>query len=164
MRGSGGAKIFHSLPIFSVATTSSGVGEGPGNMHLFRLFCLGMDFLFWHFSMCLFCRFFVVAANVVVVVAVALAVNVVAVAVNVVAVGVVIDVDVIISVGVNVVVNVFISGNHAIVVAAVNVVAVNVVADVNVVAAVCNHNLHVLLVCLKCIVLENKIQLKHKAR
>ena len=94
--------------------------------------------------MCLFCRFFVVAANVVVVVAVALAVNVVAVAVNVVGVGVVIDVDVIVSVGG---VNVFISGNHA-----------------NVVAAVCNHNLHVLLVCLKCIVLENKIQLKHKAR
>ena len=121
-------------------------------MHLFRLFCLGMEFLFWHFSMCLFCRFFVVAANVVVVVAVALAVNVVAVAV--VGVGVVIDVDVLVSVGgVNVVVNVFISGNHA-----------NVVAAVNVAAAVCNHNLHVLLVCLKCIVLENKIQLKHKAR
>ena len=110
-------------------------------MHLFRLFCLGMEFLFWHFSMCLFCRFFV-AANVVVVIAVALAVNVV------VGVGVVIDVDVLVSVGgVNVVVNVFISGNHA-----------------NVVAVVCNHNLHVLLVCLKCIVLENKIQLKHKAR
>ena len=99
--------------------------------------------------MCLFCRFFV-AANVVVVVAVALAVNVVAV----VGVGVVIDVDVLVSVGgVNVVVNVFISGNHA-----------NVVAAVNGVAVVCNHNLHVLLVCLKCIVLENKIQLKHKAR
>ena len=46
------------------------------------------------------------------------------------------------------------------------VVAVNVVviAAVNVAAAVCNHNLHVLLMCLKCIVLENKIQLKHKAR
>ena len=65
-------------------------------MHLFRLFCLGMDFLFWHFSMCLFYRFFVVAANVVVVVAV----NIVAVGV-----GVVIDVAVIVSVGgVNVVV------------------------------------------------------------
>ena len=115
-------------------------------MHLFRLFCLGMEFLFWHFSMCLFCRFFV-AANVVVVIAVALAVNVVGV-------GVVIDVDVLVSVGgVNVVVNVFISGNHA-----------NVVAAVNGVAVVCNHNLHVLLVCLKCIVLEKKIQLKHKAR
>ena len=72
--------MFHSLPIFSV--TSSGVGKIRGNMHLFRLFCLGMDFLFWHFSMCLFCRFFVVAANV----AVALAVNVFAVAVNVVGV------------------------------------------------------------------------------